>query len=471
MKYSVRKTLTFKKSEILVIILLLTVGCNIFGSNSEQGNIENDGEWSEPQTLFTLRAQDTVDDSLFHNFNTLQATVQRETIRLVTNTVQGVDTRILNLSEILFLQKKKGGTTEIRQLTQRDIPSEQPTILRDNDGIFHLLWGDRRQDPNFDQWEAPFRLQLASFSTNVVYSRYNGTSFEPPVSIYEGNLSTFGVGDIGFPIQLIEAEDHRLHTVFKADTLVRTTTTMGDSVTAFIHRLVYINRSPAGEWSRPRFLTISYKDHPRSLGGSNPVIAAPTANRLVVAWLGSVGDVNDVLAITSDDGGQTWSEAQRVSTSGQQANFFLTIRKAPAGTLHLVWAKLVDNVLPEEMWHSYSEDGGTRWSQPERFFTLRKPTFTPADSPRPSETIISDYDIVVNENSRLHWAGLEVFFEDSLQNKIHYTSWDPGTKTWEEPSMLEFASDPGKLELAVDKATRELYLFWSEGKTTNFSVK
>jgi len=461
MRYSIIQTVISWRCIIAVIILLLTGSCDIFSSNSDQENIENSGEWSEPMILYV--DPDTVDIGPFDGIGSFKMDVHEGTIRSVIDRGRFIDDRFLDFREIIFLEMEPGGEPELRQRISGTVPAEQPTIVRNHASTFNLLWADRRQDPDFEHWEIPSRSQLTNFSTNVVYSRYNGSFFEPPVSIYEGNLSTFGVGDIGFPLQLIEAEDRRLHTVFKADSMARTTNTMGDSVTAFVPRLVYINRSPAGEWNKPRFLSIDYKGNPGSLSGGNPVIAAPSANRLVVAFLSSVGGVNDVLTITSDDGGVTWSEAKLIFSSGRERSSFLTMRKAMDGQLHLVWARVIDDgSLPEEMWHSYSEDEGRTWSQPSSFFTLVSPTFTPEGSPEPTETILSNYDIVVDENSRVHWAGIEVFFEDSLQNKIHYTSWDPGTKTWEEPSMLEFASDPVELDLAFDGTTQKLYMFWEE---------
>ena len=466
MKRLYLKTLLSNNLQIWFITLLFVVSCNIFGSNSDNENVDKRGEWSDPQ-LFYL-APDTSEILRF------DVTVYNDNINVATWRRQFSNNQFLDYSQILMIRGQIGGEANIQELTSKSIPSENPLILRDNVNTSHMLWGDRRQDPDFEQWEVSSRSQLTNFSTNVVYTRYNGTGFEPPVSIYEGNLSTFGVGDIGFPLQLVEAEDRRLHTVFKADSMARTTDTMGDSVTAFIPRLVYMNRSREGAWSEPRFLFINYKNNPNSLSGGDPVIAAPTTNRLVVAFLSSVGGINDILTITSDDGGQTWSEAQLLFSSERERSLFLTMSEAAGGRLHLVWARVIGNrALPEEMWHSYSEDAGRTWSQPASFFTLRSPTFTPEGSPEPAGTIISDYDILVDESERVHWAGIEVFFGDSLRNKIHYTTWDPGTKTWEESSLFEFSTEPRQVNLTFDITSQRLYLFWEERleKTVFYSVK
>lgn len=459
------------KKQFWLIIMLLAVGCNIFGSGPSQENIDDSDEWSEPTILYIN--SDTVDSNPFDGIGTFSTDVNGGKILSALDLIDTRSDRLLDSKNIIFLEKEPKSDSKVLRRFSSTVPGEQPIIKRDRGGTFHLLWGDRRQDPAFEHWEIPSRSQLTNFSTNVVYTRYNGTGFEPPVSIYEGNLSTFGVGSIGFPLRLIEAEDRRLHAVFKADSMARTTTTMGDSIAVFIPRLVYMNRSPLGEWSRPRFIFIKYKNNPNSLSGGNPVIAA-TTNRLVVSFLSSVGGVNDVLTITSDDGGHTWSDAKLIFSSGRERSMFLTMKEAASGQLHIVWARVIDDgSLPEELWHSYSEDEGRTWSQPVNFFTLESPTFTPERSPEPTETIISDYDIVVDEDNRLHWAGIEVVFEDILHNRIHYTSWDPVKKTWQESSVFKLSTDPGKVKLSFDDVAQKLYIFWKEieKETILYSVK
>lgn len=461
MKYEITPTITRSRWGFLALLLALAASCDLFNSGSGRNDTpESAADWSEPVLFY----RDTNSDS--SKTGQFQAVVHEDMIHAVTWRNRSLDDLLLDFSQILFLEKEVGtrSEAEIRELTPGAVPSEQPLILRDHTGTFHLLWGDRRLDPGFDRWESQFS-QLGIFSTNVIYTRSDGSSFEPPVSIYEGNLSTLGRGDIGFPLRLIEAEDHRLHAVFKADSAFivgdGTTPMEGDSVEDFISRATYMNRSTTGQWSRPRFLGVDPR-HPAIGTAHNPDIAAPSANRLVVVWIGSAGDLNDVLAVTSGDGGLTWSEPRLIVSSNQRPAIRLRLIQAPDDRLHLIVGKSSTIFLPTEMWHTYSENGGETWSPPQRFLAVMN-----------SANVIFPFDVLVDEAGRVHWAGLEVDIGDNLNNKIHYTTWNPGTEAWEEPSLFDMASAPNLIDLALDESTQKLYLFWMERfeRTVFYSVK
>jgi len=400
------QTILLRKWRLIALLLVLIVGCNIFSSGSSG---ENRREWSEPMVLFV--DPDTVDSGPLDGIGTFKMEVHEGTIRAVMDRGRFINDSLLDFKEIILLEMEPGSEPQFRQLTPIDIPSQRPIILRDQAGSLHLMWADRRLDPDFEQWE--FSSLQTLFSTNVVYSRYNGSSFESPVSIYEGNLSTFGRGDIAFPLHLIEAEDRRLHAVFKADSAWRTTTLLeGDSITVFTSQVTYMNRNPAGQWSKPRFLS-GDSQQPGVQSRHTPAIAAPSANRLVVGFLSSAGGNNDVFTITSDDGGRTWSDQQLVFSSGQQPSSMLRMMQAQGGQTHLIWGRAHRGLpLPGEMWHSYSEDGGITWSTPEQFFKLEsEPTLTGPDRPPgPIFLYIGSFDLLVDERDHLGGNGAQELF-------------------------------------------------------------
>jgi hypothetical protein len=421
---------------VLVVFMIHSLPLKI--ANAFQGSGQN--VWSEEKVLYTYANQP--DEREFY------ADVHKEIIRLVGGYRYLEDGRFLGDSKIFYLQKSGRDQPNIQLLPTSDYPSEQPILLRDSSGNAHFIWGDRRQDPDFEQWQTE-RPQVVAFSTNVIYSRLIDNDFEESKSIYEGHLQEImgGYGDITFPFRLIEDDQNQLHTVFVADSTFRTSKPNGEEIIAGSLRITHLTKKETDKWSSPQYLA----------AGVEPDIISLPEGRMVMAYLGSVSDqpgFQNVLVITSDDYGVSWSEPDEVFLSGQQPGRMLNMEVGPNGRLHLIWGRQTQGLpIPNEMWHSYSEDGGENWSSPEKFFN-------PSQSSE-NEKIIGDFDLVIDRFGQLHWAG--VIREIQGSGILNYMTWNPGNKSWKQAKKLDFAKNPRQdVDLSIDDSSDKLYLFWDE---------
>ncbi len=439
-----------------IILCMISVTGFLFipssGSGDEQKNL------LEPEILYRYPEESIGGAREF------QADVHEGTIHIVGSYRYLRDERYLEDSKIFYLQQKGVGQPDVQLLPPNNYPTERPSLLLDRYGTVHFLWGDRRLDPDFEEWNTE-RIQWLGFSTNVVYSRYDGTRFTAPESILEGHLRVFGigVGDILLPAQWVEDSQGQLHTVFIAGSPDTLTTPDGEDVVDVNHKTTYLIRSPAGEWSPSLFLQPGKE--PASLSD----IAVLPNGRLVVAYLGSVPtqrSVNDVLVLTSEDGGSTWSDPQLVFLSGQQPGWQLGLKTGPDGTVHLVWGRQTRGLpVPNELWHSYSEDGGDSWSPPERFFI--------PEQTAQNENFIESFDLAVDQSGQLHCMAVEVNLQQS-DGTLFYATWNPQTKSWEPAEIPILSEAPRRnADLALDETTGKLYLFWDEAEddAIYYSVK
>lgn len=396
--------------------------------------------WSGSQLFYNF--QDQPNDLEF------EAEVEKNIISIVSGSRYLSERRFLKKSEIFFLEQKGDEELKIQSISTDNYPVEQPTFLKKESDTWYFIWGDRRQDPDFEQWQTE-RPQVVAFSTNVIYSQLVNNVFEESKSIYEGHLQEImgGYGDITFPLRLIEDDHNQLHAVFVADSTFRTSKPNGEEVLAGSLRIAHITKKETNKWSSAQYLA----------AGVEPDIVSLPEGRLVIAYLGSVSNqpgFQNVLVITSDDYGVSWSEPDEVFLSGQQPGRMLNMEVGPNGRLHLIWGRQTQGLpVPNEMWHSYSEDGGENWSSPEKFFTPTKSS--------KSETIIGDFDLVTDRFGQLHWAG--VIREIQGSGIVNYMTWNPGNKSWKQAKKLDFAKNPRQdVDLSVDDSSDKLYLFWDE---------
>lgn len=354
--------------------------------------------------------------------------------------------RFLEDSKIFYLQQDGSASPDIQFLPTHNDPSELPSLLLDRSGTVHFLWGARRQDPDFDEWKTE-RPQFLGFSTDAIYSRYDGTRFTPPEVIYEGHLRELvgGTGDILFPAKWVEDSQGRLHTVFIADSVRTITNQDGEEIVSFAPGVVYMSSSTMLEWRKHSIL------EPAALSDLTIV----DKDRLAVSYLGSVEgprSINDVLVITSDDGGSSWSEPKMVFFSGIQPGRMLSLKTGPEGRVHLIWGRQTRNLpIANELWHSWSEDAAQSWSAPERFFQ-------PIQSAE-VENVIDSFDMVIDSSGRVHWAAVELRVQ-GVQGTLYYGTWEPESQTWNTAEFRLTDTNSRRVDLAIDEAAGKIYLFW-----------
>lgn len=194
--------------------------------------------------------------------------------------------------------------------------------------------------------------------------------------------------------------------------------------------------------------------------GTEGVVETYTRDRLIIAFFGAASGEqqgnNDVLIVTSDDNGDTWSEPETVFPSGTQPAQLLRLYKDKQGRLHLLWGRQVEGLpIPDELWHSSSNDGGDTWTNPERFMVMEKP-------PGISENGITDYDVVSDSFGCIHWVARTFELPRSNDGAPSlYARWCSLDEQWQEPEILTELPQGITFAPAVDGEEQILYLFWT----------
>lgn len=192
--------------------------------------------------------------------------------------------------------------------------------------------------------------------------------------------------------------------------------------------------------------------------GIYPDIAIDEAGTLFIAYVDSFledgapdgsFDSNSVLLISSSDGGATWSEPVLVSRSGKLQAHVPRILVAPEGRLHLLWEKDVDtqNILPEIIWHAYSDDGGASWSDP-------------VEIQESTGMLIFGFDAVVDHFGRVHviFTGTRSF--DAPESHLYQSVWSCGA--WSRPSQVFDRNNVNHQPLVAMDDSNRLYVVWTE---------
>jgi hypothetical protein len=333
----------------------------------------------------------------------------------------------MNYSGIYSLRQEPGKELVKKRLSQENIPSEWPSILRDHSGDLHFLWGDRSQDPEFENWSSG-REKGIVYSTDVIYFNCDK---DRPEHIYTGNLLGDGTGNIFFPLHLAEDNQENLHGVIHVERLLSDAD--GNPTEFGTFWLVYVNKSKNGQWTS-RFLH----------GGGGPGLVSLAGNRLVIAYRGvdliNPTPGNNLFTTYSDDGGVSWSDPVPVLMPGGLGKRSFNLIKESEEKLHIILGRGKQGALThEEIWHFVSYDGGISWSEQEIITNHPLMIF---------ETLIDPY-------GNLHLVGID--FPDF---SIWYSSMSPKTGQWNDLTKLDFANTAGWVSLTFDEAENELYLFW-----------
>ncbi len=118
----------------------------------------------------------------------------------------------------------------------------------------------------------------------------------------------------------------------------------------------------------------------------------PFTGDLLVLWNDQAFGDPDILAIRSDDGGDTWSEPVRVNDDGGgDAQFFPWVAFDDAGIAHAAWYDRRQNGFDIDVYFASSADGGATWSPNVR---VTAESFTPVLPWDTSVDFIGDYNAV-----------------------------------------------------------------------------
>ncbi|MBL7826632.1 MAG: hypothetical protein JNJ57_08385, partial [Saprospiraceae bacterium] len=119
-------------------------------------------------------------------------------------------------------------------------------------------------------------------------------------------------------------------------------------------------------------------------------------------------DPADVMFTRSTDGGATWSAPIRVNddNEGPEWQWFGTMSVAPNGRIDAVWLDTRDNpgTVLSSLYYAYSTDGGQTWSENERLSDEFDPLIG-----WPQQQKIGDYYHMVSDNQGAHLAWSATF--------------------------------------------------------------
>jgi len=106
----------------------------------------------------------------------------------------------------------------------------------------------------------------------------------------------------------------------------------------------------------------------RYWGSQFPQIASGPEGEVYISWVarpaGNVVDDGDVFLVSSMDGGQTWSRAQRLNgDEGNALQFFSSVTVDPTGVVHAMWGDMRDDPSQTRygIYYTRSEDKGQTW--------------------------------------------------------------------------------------------------------------
>ncbi len=139
--------------------------------------------------------------------------------------------------------------------------------------------------------------------------------------------------------------------------------------------------------------------------GAQMATASDEGGRAYVLWNQNerAGGPAQVYLRWSDDEGETWSPARKVSTAKQARvdSEFPMIVAAGAGDVRIAW---MDNRTGEwNTWYRYSRNGGLTWSRAQRL--SKRPGGAPYKSPRGFDFPYGDYgQLAVDGRGRTHAA-------------------------------------------------------------------
>ena len=151
----------------LIIFITSVVGLQYFFWSVDEVSIIDWStiDWSTPKLLFKYP------EEVIEGPKEIQGEIDKGVIYIVGGYRLMREDFFLEDSKVFLIKHEADDGHKILTAPIDDYPSEQPSFIRDNSGNMHLFWGDRRQDPDFEEWTRETRAQIMGFSTNVISSR------------------------------------------------------------------------------------------------------------------------------------------------------------------------------------------------------------------------------------------------------------------------------------------------------------
>ena len=245
-------------------------------------------------------------------------------------------------------------------------------------GNAYVTW-DRLDDTSTDTEDNFTGPAMFSRSTN------GGASFSTPKVIFDTGTNEQTIGDV--PVVLPDG----------------TIVVAGTFIDADANQSLFVVRSTDGgvRWSRPRLV----QDEPtftipnvRS-GDTVPSFAVDRrTGRIYAAWEDSrvsVGARDDILVMSSDDAGRTWSDPVQANDTppSAQSAFTPAVQVDDQGRVGIVYYDLRADASPDDAqqltteWYTQSRDGGRTFARSKAL----TPSFDMAAAPDSSGLFLGDY--------------------------------------------------------------------------------
>ena len=314
----------------------------------------------------------------------------------------------LDFSEVYFVKDIGSPNPEQILISNPSFRAEYPTMVyTDND--IHFYWGERRFDPEFNEWERP-RAPLSKYATSVFSSSLSNPE---PTEIYSSGLWVFGLGDLALPVISV-FEGQKIYATTGLDTTLIASNDPGTNMVGF---LKYDTITDERYLSKP-------------VQGHSPSVTADGDGNVWITYLGS--DTlnygrNNTYVIHSQDDGSTWSNPLMLSQSDDfqsGGNIF----KTSDSYLHIFHGTSTDDIIvPNQLWHTTSSDRGVTWQD--------KTLIYDTDTENLDETLyIIRHQITTDIYGQIHIVML--ILNANNDDFGLYTFWNPLTQSWSRTQRI-----------------------------------